>query len=80
MSAQDNGGPAFPIIHPPVEGVTNGGVESYGLTLRDYLAAKALSGLLADPTPFEDRGKGIKAAYATTAYEYADAMLEARQK
>lgn len=55
-------------------------IEWAGMTLRDYFAAKALSGLLADPTPFEDNGKGIKAAYATTAYEYADAMLEARQK
>lgn len=73
MSAQDNGGPAFPIIHPPVEGVTNGGVESYGLTLRDYFAAKAMAGLLASDV----RSDSDK--FATYAYKVADAMMEARK-
>jgi len=38
MSADIPNPPAFPIIHPPVEGVTCGGVEHYGLSMRDYFA------------------------------------------
>jgi len=75
----NTGGPAFPIVHPPVEGFTFGGVESYGLTIRDYFAAKALQG-------FAAHLKGARAwsnetsaeANARLAYEYADAMLKAR--
>jgi len=64
---KDTGGPAFPT---PTHNLTND-----GMTLRDYFAAKAMQGLLADPdwrqdTTFEDT------AYA--AYEQANAMLKAR--
>ena len=64
------GGPAFP---RPFSGTTQYAQE--GMTLRDYFAAKAMQGLLADPdwrqdTTFEDT------AYA--AYEQANAMLKAR--
>lgn len=45
-----------------------------GMTLRDYFAAKALQGLLADPN-----GKGTWKNYASDAYAMADAMLEARK-
>ena len=68
---KETGGPAFPIIHPPVEGVTNGGVESYGITLRDYFAAKAMQGLIAKYSHQSD--------IARNAYAIADAMLEARK-
>jgi hypothetical protein len=44
-------------------------------TLRDYFAAKALQGMLAN-TQFS----ASKEAYANTAYEYADAMLRQRQE
>jgi hypothetical protein len=50
-----------------------------GMTLRDYFAAKALQGFLADPSPFEDCGEGLPMAYAQEAYVYADAMLRARE-
>lgn len=43
-------------------------------TLRDQLAMSALSGLLADPSSSGPKGS------AQAAYEYADAMLEARKK
>ena len=61
----NTGGPAFPVEQH----------DKDGMTLRDYFAAKAMQGLLADPdwrqdTTFEDT------AYA--AYEQADAMLKAR--
>ena len=52
-----------------------------GMTLRDYFAAKALQGLLADPEPFDlwDGDKTIADTYAREAYVYADAMLRARE-
>jgi len=47
--------------------------------MRDYFAAKALQGFLADPEPFDDVGEGLPMAYAKEAYIYADAMLKARE-
>jgi hypothetical protein len=63
---------AFPSEHMATPGRS-------GMTLRDYFAAKALQGLLADPEPFEDCGEGLPMAYAYEAYVYADAMLRARE-
>lgn len=72
--------PAFPIVHPPVEGITLGGVEYSGMTLRDYFAAKALAALIGhegkDPA---NRGKKAVIKLAAWSYEYADAMLEERK-
>lgn len=76
MSARD-GGPAFP--RPASEDATYGTLadgnsvvrEQDGMTLRDYFAGQALTGLLAErsiPAP----------SVATRAYEYADAMIEAQ--
>lgn len=53
-----------------------------GLTLRDHFAAVALQGILACPktdvlnSTWKNDGKVV----AETAYEYADAMLAARQQ
>jgi hypothetical protein len=74
MSNTNTGGPAFP--HTEANGANSGDV---GMTLRDYFAAKALQGFLADPKPFYDNGEGLPKAYATEAYIYADAMLKARE-
>jgi len=54
--------------------VSNSG--QYGMTLRDYFAAKAMQGMLA--------GQGnmlvvTKEYLGETAYQYADAMMEARE-
>ena len=49
--------------------------NSYGMTLRDYFAAKAMQGSLAD-----DAVVHSPAAFAEWCYELADAMLEAREK
>jgi len=49
--------------------------EVPNITLRDYFAAKALQGLLANAN-----NDGFKAQYARWAYEYADAMLLAREE
>lgn len=71
MSAQDNGGPAFPVTR-----------HETGMTMRDYFAAKA--------PPYTDawvqrycRNVGYMSdakCMADWAYEYADAMLDARSK
>lgn len=45
-------------------------------TLRDEFAMAALSGMLADP----DTGDVLALVIGKTAYEYADAMMEARKK
>jgi hypothetical protein len=44
-----------------------------GMTLRDYFAAAALSGLLSDP-----ERDGSSKEYAYDAYHIADTMMEAR--
>jgi hypothetical protein len=62
----NDGGSAFP--HE-----TYNGYDS-GMTLRDYFAAAALQGCLAS---FESTG--TRDAFASVAYEYADAMLKARE-
>ena len=82
MTTKDDGGPAFPA---PTA------VDSWlvGMTLRDYFAAKALVGALAN----SDSGNGAMEPtmmyvashpqeacdlFATFAYRLADAMLAAR--
>ncbi len=75
MSNTNTGGPAFPTERPAMS------EYGKGMTLRDYFAAKALQGLLADPEPFDlwDGDKTIADTYAREAYVYADAMLKARE-
>jgi hypothetical protein len=69
MSNTNTGGPAFPSTHP------HG--QDEGMTLRDYFAAKAMQGLLvATVTPITVWSQDD---VAETAYNMADAMLEARQ-
>lgn len=64
----NNGGPAFPRDH------AHDGHN--GMTLRDYFAAKAMQGMLANPNVLVN-GKLHEDNFAT-AYEAADAMLRAR--
>ena len=63
---------------------------SEGMTLRDYMAAKVLQGMLAAKgwhpdfmflADFNfDAGQRAADAVAVAAYKYADAMLKAREK
>lgn len=74
----NDGGPAFPSRY-----ATKGHYEmpSDGMSLRDYLAAQALTGCLASPTRFHRDGKPVERdaqLMATIAYEIADAMIQAR--
>lgn len=72
--------PENPPAFPRPLGVSHGGVgehqyvndEQDGMTLRDYFAAAALTGMVSF---LGDVGAGNTATFA---YEYADAMLKAR--
>ena len=84
----NNGGPAFP--RPASEFTKHGTLrdgndavpEQEGMSLRDYFAAKALAGLLADPNVQPSRTSSMDnwvQTVAERAFQFADAMLKARQ-
>ena len=71
---------AFPYILNLKDGSS---VVSNGMTLRDYMAAKALQGMFANP---DDSHENYDLSYddyvkeiARCAYKMADAMLKARE-
>ena len=66
----NTGGPAFP-CHPGIENPLYDGI-----TLRDYLAAKAMQEMLSDPIWRSNDDFGLIAHFA---YRMADAMLKARK-
>ena len=66
-----NGGPAFPFA---CQGPTTAPETYYGMTLRDYFAAKAMQSYLLD----KDRDSFTFEQWAQASYEMADAMLKAR--
>ena len=75
MSDKPNNPPAFP---HHMNTATGFDVASHaGMTLRDYFAARALTGMLADPNVKLQNGATEKVA--DLAYEVADAMLKARE-
>lgn len=75
MTYKHNGGPAFPFGHiSEVTGQPVNGFYYPGMTLRDYFAAKAMQGALANPEV-----KETAIARSEWAYEIADAMLKARE-
>jgi hypothetical protein len=71
MSDTNTGGPAFPTDTATVE---------YGITVRDYFAAKAMQSTLADNTYVERTETAAEwvAIVAKSSYEIADAMLKER--
>jgi hypothetical protein len=80
MSNTNTGGPAFPAVkiisgdnyNPPTK------VYHGGMTLRDYFAAKAMQGIIASEQPGDEEFVTPE-MYARDAYQYADAMLKARE-
>lgn len=64
----NNGGPVFPI-----EDCAS--LQFHGMTLRDYFAAKAMQGMLANQHPYQASDEHM---FARDAYTVADAMLAAR--
>ena len=78
MANKRGDGPAFTAMAPDGYG---GLVEiTGGITVRDYFAAAALTGLLADGKMTRPGGGwNWKQEYSNEAYAFADAMLEARE-
>lgn len=66
---EKTGGPAYPTTQY-TNGISPTG-HDYGMTLRDYFAAKAMQGLMDAGMPMQEIAK--------EAYDMADAMLEARK-
>ena len=69
----DDGGPAYPFV------------GNQGMTLRDYFAGQAMTGLLAAEQPggfsYVKDATRTRAEYAAKeAYEMADAMIDERSK
>ena len=67
------GGPAFPYGNP-----THGG--EIGMTLRDYFAARAMEAMITKGMEDNKRGAAGVPFIVKYAYEYADAMIEARKQ
>lgn len=87
-----NNPPAFPRSMYSTNGPFDSSSIShgYGMTLRDYFAAKALQGYISArgwhpdftyPADFNfEAGKRAADAVAAASYQYADAMLKAREQ
>lgn len=75
MSKHNDGGPAFPNA---LAAPTNDGyMSTFGMTLRDYFAAKAMVALIV-ARGSEIQGGGWPTYAEADAYKIADAMLAAR--
>ena len=76
MSNINDGGSAFPV--PDIDG----GKVCEGMSLRDYFAAKVLSGIWSDSDCLAtfSGSADVGLEIAKTAYEQADAMLKAREQ
>jgi len=78
MSAQDNGGPAFPVPYSnEADGPTQ--MPSTGMSLRDCFAVHALPAVIVQCAHDSMHGMERADYFAGRAYELADAMLKARQ-
>jgi len=77
MSKIEDGGPAFPV--PGLSNLPNGDFihPEWGMTLRDYFAAKAMAALI--PESFSQDDEHRPDVIADRAYWFADAMLAARE-
>lgn len=76
MTTPKDGGPAFPCLDSTESGLH---LREPGMSLRDYLAAKAMQGMLAD-MPKLLHGFNWQENVARASYEIADAMLAEREK
>ncbi len=79
MSANDDGGPAFPHTVEYSDGLSGGRLPYGGMSLRDWFAGQALAGEFASQDT--DSGVWMEKGFGTVAarcYNVADAMLAAR--
>ena len=70
MINKETGGPAFPPMHNP-------NTHVFGMTLRDYFAAKAMQGIT---STLSGTAPVLYDNIADDAYALADAMLKAREQ
>ncbi len=78
---KETGGQAFPRQQWEYDGQNN--VLQYqeeGMTLRDYFAAKAMQGMLANPGMWDLINEKHAQSVAIDAFQVADAMLKAREE
>lgn len=64
----------------PNEGFNGWGKPQEGMTLRDYFAAKAMQGMLANPKLEEQILKAGQSWIEESAWAVADAMLKEREQ
>jgi hypothetical protein len=79
MNNTNTGGPAFPQSDRVVTALSIS--NSQGMTMRDYFAAKALQGLLANPKLSNEilkHGGAASGWIEDSAWAFGDAMLKAR--
>lgn len=76
MSEKDNGGPAFPGLHPSSECR----YSDEGMALRDYFAAKAMQAFIRNHQGSSLDDEKFDEMIARFSYELADAMLSARKQ
>jgi len=84
MSVPTDGGPAFPIpmaFNASSQPVTAGMYfpDVNGMSLRDWFAGQVLCALVSRNNDDCFSGKGIQLSRAEIAFDYADAMLKARE-
>ena len=77
MADIKDGGPAFPVSWNANE--PGQLVSVPGMSLRDFFAGQALSGLFASGRPVEETPPKVYAVAAGYCYRIADAMLKARK-
>lgn len=73
----ETGGPAFPHVATFTK---EGQVIALGMTLRDYFAAKAMQGMLANPKLEKQILEAGQSWIEESAWAVADAMLKAREQ
>ena len=76
--SKNDGGPAFPGPYVNEDKSLEVLWKQQGMTLRDYFAAKAMQGMLANPKLQEQILKAGQSWIEESAWAVADAMLKAR--
>jgi hypothetical protein len=76
MNNTNTGGPAFPHLRRYASNDTYEPLAEGGMTLRDYFATKAMQGIISTNTSFLHNPEQL----AAKAFEFADAMLKAREQ
>ena len=82
----NTGGPAFPSMSPMYQQKLGGGIEiiNAGMTLRDYFAGQALTGMqkffVDTGDSHRDPNEPTHDQIAKEAYRFADAMLKEKQR